>query len=219
MIFGLDASLWYTYFTNAILPDYDTNPNQVIYANLDGSATSMGFSFNVDAILSANFKALAGITIQDVSQKEDDVKKQQILTERFSGTWSVSYKNYDKNFSIDYTGNIYGPMRLPVLGELDPRKDISPIWSIQNVQFTYQGLTNFDFYCGIKNLLDWTPNEGNPFIIARSEDPFDENVVFDNNGNVVPTADNPYALTFDPTYIYAPNQGRRLFFGVRYTLF
>lgn len=218
MIFGIDASLWYTYFTNAILPDYDSNPNQVIYDNLDGSATSMGFSFNLDAVLSSNFKALAGFTVQDVSKKENSKKEQQILTEKFSGTWSISYKNFDHRFSIDYTGNIYGPMRLPVLGELDPRRDESPVWSIQNIQLTYDGLMNFEFYGGIKNLLNWTPNRGNPFIIAGADDPFDENVVFDNNGNAVQTVGNPYALTFDPTYIYAPNQGRRFFFGLRYRL-
>ena len=30
--------------------------------------------------------------------------------------------------------------------------------------------------------MDWTPNRGNPFIIARANDPFDKNVVFDNDG-------------------------------------
>jgi len=28
---------------------------------------------------------------------------------------------------------------------------------------------------------------------------------------------NPNALTFDPSYVYAPNQGIRGFLGVRYT--
>ncbi len=218
MIIGIDASAWYTYFTNAILPDYDTNPNQVIYTNLKGGASSLGLSFNLDALISANFKALAGFTLQDVSQKTNGVKEQQILTEKFSGTWAVSYRNFNYDFTLDYTGNIYGPMRLPLLGDLDPRKPESPVWSIQNIQLTYNGLTNFEFYGGVKNLLNWTPNKGNPFIIARANDPFDENVVFDNDGNAVQTTDNPYALTFDPGYIYAPNQGRRLFFGLRYTL-
>ena len=107
---------------------------------------------------------------------------------------------------------------LPTLGDLDPRQDYSPTWSIQNIQLTYDKFKNLDIYGGVKNLLDWTPNKGNPFIIARANDPFDENVQFDNNGNVVATPDNPYALTFDPSYVYAPNQGIRVFFGMRYTL-
>ncbi|MDC3300985.1 TonB-dependent receptor [Flavobacteriaceae bacterium] len=217
-ILSLDWSTWYTYFTNAIRPDYDTNPNLVIYDNLEGSATSFGLSFSLDAVISPHFKGLIGGTIQDVSQKENGIRRQQILTEKFSGTWALTYTNLKNNFTIDYTGNIYGPMRLAVLGPLDPRQKNAPIWSIQNILFTFKKFKNIELYTGLKNILNWTPNKGNPFIIARVDDPFDDNVSFDNNGNAIVTANNPYGLTFDPTYIYAPNQGRRLFFGLRYNL-
>lgn len=218
VIIGLDASTWYTHFTNLILPDYDTDPNQIIYDNLNGKAVSKGVSLNLDAIVASGVKVLIGGTLQEVSQTENGMTKRQILTERFTGTWAVSYKSYKHNLTVDYTGNLYGPMRLPLLGDLDPRSKYSPTWSIQNIQFTYDGLDNFEIYGGVKNVLDWTPNKGNPFIIARSEDPFDENVTFDNDGNAQVTPDNPYGLTFDPSYVYAPNQGIRLFFGLRYTL-
>lgn len=218
MMFTFDTSVWHTYFTNAILPDYDTNPNQIIYDNLDGHSTSKGISFNADAVFGSGIKASLGATYQDVSQTENGTTTRQILTERFTGVWSFSYKHYPTNLTLDYTGNIYGPMRLPLLGELDPRQEYSPTWSIQNIQLTYDGFDNFEIYGGVKNLLNWTPNKGNPFIIARADDPFDENVQFDNNGNAVPTADNPYALTFDPSYVYGPNQGIRAFVGLRYKL-
>ena len=109
-------------------------------------------------------------------------------------------------------------MRLPLLGDLDPREEYSPIYSLQNIQFTYDGWRQFELYAGVKNLLNWTPNRGNPFIIARANDPFDKDVIFDSEGNAVQTPDNPYALTFDPSYAYAPNQGIRGFIGLRYNL-
>nr|WP_209309622.1 TonB-dependent receptor [Tamlana crocina] len=218
VIIGLDASTWYTHFNNIILPNYDTNPNQIIYDNLDGKAISKGVSLNIDAMFSNGIKLLAGATLQDVSKTENGVTERQILTESFTGTWAASYKTHKYNLLLDYTGNLYGPMRLPLLGDLDPRQPESPYWSIQNIQLTFDGLKNFEIYGGVKNLLNWTPNKGNPFIIARAHDPFDENVQFDNQGNALATNDNPYALTFDPSYVYAPNQGRRLFFGLRYTL-
>ncbi len=218
MIFTFDASAWYTHFTNAIIPDYDTNPNQIIYDNLDGYSTSKGLSFNVDAVVANGIRGSIGATFQDVSQTENSKKTRQILTEKFTATWAISYKHYPTNITLDYTGNVYGPMRLPILGELDPRKEFSPTWSIQNIQFTYDGFEDFEIYAGVKNVLNWTPNKGNPFIIARANDPFDENVEFDSEGNVVATSENPYALTFDPSYVYGPNQGRRLFFGLRYVL-
>ena len=237
MYFTFDTSAWYTYFTNAIIPDYDTNPNQIIYDNLDGHSTSKGISLNVDAVFGNGIKASLGATYQDVSQVENGTRTQQILTEKYSGVWSFSYKNYPTNLTFDYTGNLYGKMRLPLLGELDPRQEFSPLWSIQNIQITHDGFDNFEIYAGVKNLLDWTPNRNNPFIIARADDPFDENVEFNAtgttqtypvpntnrtidvpNGGVIPTANNPYALTFDPSYVYGPNQGIRVFFGLRYTL-
>lgn len=216
---GIDASAFYTHFSNIILPDYDTNPNQIIYDNLDGKSVSKGISANLDVVFPNGIKFLLGATWQDVSNTENGVTQHQILTESITGTWNLSYTFRMLDLSVDYTGNLYGPMRLPLLGDLDPRQEYSPTWSIQNIQFTYKGWNNFEVYGGIKNLLDWTPNKGNPFIIARTNDPFDKNVTFDANGNAMATPDNPYALTFDPSYVYAPNQGIRGFFGVRYTVF
>mgnify|MGYP001033084133 CR=1 FL=1 len=237
MLLTFDASAFYTYFTNAIIPDYDTDPNKIFYRNLDGFSTTKGFSFSMDAVFGSGIKGSVGATFQDVSKEEDGVKTKQILTESFSAVWSLSYRHYPTNITVDYTGNLYGPMRLPLLGELDPRKEYSPTWSIQNIQFTYHGFNNFEIYGGIKNLLNWTPNKGNPFIIARPEDPFDKEVDVNETGQplsatspatgqtiivqpqgVLPTENNPYALTFDPSYVYAPNQGQRIFFGLRYTL-
>jgi len=215
---GLDASLFYTNFQNIIIPDYDTNPNQIIYDNLNGKSISKGISANIDLAFSNDITVMIGGTLQDVSNTENGITKRQILTESYSANWSLGYTIRPWHLTLDYTGNLYGPMRLPTLGENDPRRDFSPTYSIQNIQFTYKGIKNFEIYGGIKNLLNWTPNTGNPFIIARANDPFDKEVTFDNNGNAVSTQNNPYGLTFDPSYVYGPNQGLRSFIGLRYTL-
>ncbi len=215
---GLDLSAFYTYFNNRIIGDYDTNPDQIRYDNLNGYAVSKGLTANVDVAFSSGLKITAGLTYQDVGFVTNGIKQQQILTEKFSGTWAVSYKFNQLNLGIDYTGNVYSPMRLPLLGELDPRNPYSPTWSIQNIQLVYDGFKNIEIYGGVKNLLNFTPNKGTPFIIARANDPFDKNVQRDGNGQVMVTPDNPYALTFDPSYVYAPNQGIRGFLGIRLTL-
>ena len=215
---GLDVSTWYTYFNNRIIGDFDTDPDKIIYDNLQGFAESKGLSANIDVAFSSGLKILGGVTFQNVSTTENGVRERQILTEPFTGTWAISYKIKPLNLSLDYTGNIYGPMRLPLLGSLDPRQPYSKTWSIQNIQFLYSGFKKTEIYCGVKNLLNWTPNKGNPFIIARTKDPFDKNVKFDAGGKVLVTPDNPYALTFDPNYMYGPNQGIRAFLGVRVTI-
>lgn len=214
---GIDLSGFYTYFSNQILPDYDTNPNQIIYDNLNGYAISKGVSLNLDASFDSGLKLLLGGTLMDVSVTENDVTNRQEFTERFSANWSVCYSIPKIKVDLDYTGNLLGPMLLPLLSDSDPRPDKSPWWSVQNIQISRK-FKNLDIYAGLKNILNFNPANGLPFLIARANDPFDENVVFDSEGQVIPTADNPFALSFDPSYVYASQQGRRMFLGLRWRL-
>ncbi len=214
MYMGMDASAFYTYFTNAIFPDYETDPNKIIYSNLDGHAISRGVSLNLDLSWANGLKILTGATLMDVSVTEGEVTYRQLLTERFSGVWSIGYQFRNIGLTLDYTGNVYGPMRLPLLGDLDDRDEYSDWYSLQNIQLT-KSFARWELYGGVKNLLNFTPPANS---IARAFDPFDRGVEFDDNGQVIPTPGNPNALTFDPSYVYAPNQGIRGFFGVRYTL-
>lgn len=215
LFIGLDATAFYTFFNNRIIPDYETDPNKIIYSNLDGSAISQGISLNADITFTNGLKAIIGATVMDVSITENGRTFRQLLTEQVTGVWSVSYTFLKQAITIDYTGNLYGPMRLPLLGELDNRPEFSPWYSIQNIQITKVFKKGWEIYGGVKNLLNFTPPANS---IARSFDPFDRNVQFDGNGQVLPTANNPNALTFDPTYVFAPNQGIRGFFGLRYTI-
>lgn len=216
-VLSWDASLFYTYFDNKIIADYETDPFKVIYGNLDGYAISNGISLNMDYVFSNGLKVLVGGTLLDVYSVENDVKERQLFSERFTATWTLGYTLKKSGITIDYTGNLYSPMRLPLLSDLDPRDEYSPWWSIQNIQLSKSFNNGIEIYVGVKNLLNWTPAKNNPHLIARSFDPFDRNVVFDDNGGVVPTVDNPYALSFDPAYVYAPNQGIRAFLGLRYS--
>ncbi|MFC5284829.1 TonB-dependent receptor [Pedobacter alpinus] len=212
---NLDASAFYTYFNNRIIPDYLTDPNKIIYSNLVGFATSKGVSLNVDLAFQNGLTILAGTTIMDVNFTDEGINNRQLLTERFTAVWGVGYKINPLNLKIDYTGNVYGPMLLPLLGKLDNRAAKSPLWSLQNIQLTKTLNNKFELYGGVKNLLNFTPPANS---IARSFDPFDKEVSFDPNGQVVTTPNNPNALSFDPSYVFAPNQGIRGFLGFRYTL-
>lgn len=211
---NLDGSLFYTSFTNRIIPDYETNPNQIIYNNLDGRAISKGASLNLNLVLKSGVTIMAGATVMDVTLEEVGEERSQLLTEKFTGVWSIEYTVLPWNLRLNYTGNIYSPMRLPLLGELDNRDEYSPWFSIQNIQLTKPINKYWEIYGGIKNLLNFTPASNS---IARSFDPFDKNVEFDASGNALSTPKNPYALTFDPTYVYASNQAIRAFLGIRYT--
>lgn len=216
LYFGMNVTAWFTYFDNQILPDYETNSNQIIYENLDGFGVTQGLSLNLDFEFKGGMKLMIGASYIDVYTKENNKKFRPLLTEKWTGTWALGIPIKNSDFKIDYTGNLYGPMRLPVLSDLDPRPSTSPWWSLQNLQITWNpSNSKFKIFLGIKNLLNFTPPSNS---IARSFDPFDRNVIFNQDGEVIPTELNPNALIFDPSYVYAPNQGIRGFIGFKYMI-
>ena len=203
----LDATLFYTYFTNKIIPDYNTDPQKIIYKNIDGYAVSKGFTLNTDLAFKNRLKILAGITLMDVFTKEENEfgvveRQQQLFAPKFSGNYAVSYSLPKWKLAIDLTGKVYGPQRLPVVPN-DFRPEYSPWFTLANLQLTQRFGKNVEIYGGVKNLLNFMPNDP----ILRPEDPFDKRV-----NDVV---NNPNGYTFDPSYNYAPLSGRRMFLGVR----
>jgi len=214
---GIDASVFYTYFSNKIIPDYDT-PDKIIYKNLSGYLVSKGANANLDFTFNNGLKILGGVTFLDVKKTENGKKSVPYFTERLSANYVVSYEIIQPKILIDYSANLVGPMRLPLQNEYDPRPSKSPISNIQNLQVTKEFNANFKIYGGIKNIFNFVPYKNLPFIISRSQDPFDKKVIYEESGAVQRNAENPYGLTFDPTYVYASLQSRRMFLGIKYNI-
>jgi outer membrane receptor for ferrienterochelin and colicins len=83
-----------------------------------------------------------------------------------------------------------------------------------NLQATY-GFKTFELFAGVENILNFRPPSDS---IARAFDPFDTGVEFGTDGQVIATANNPNALSFDPSYVYYSNQGTNGFLGIRYQI-
>ena len=135
---------------------------------------------------------------------EQGLRLPQLYAPPFSGTWAVTLPVSRLKLTIDYTGNVNSPMRLPVFPG-DYRPEYSPWFSIHNIQFTRELKEGLKLYAAIKNMAGFYPRED---VIMRSFDPFDKQV----------DVDNPNGFTFDPTYNYAPMQRQRLLVGLRWTL-
>ena len=213
VIFDIDLSLFHTVFSNKIIPDYDTNPNKIIYDNLDGSSISTGASLNANLVNQNGVRINLGATYIDTYAEAAGVKTRPYLTERFQGVWKIEKKWYPRYLTFDLTGTTTGPLKLPTLSALDPRSSMSETFTIVNIQLTKNWGGAFETFGGVKNMLNFTPPANS---ISRAFDPFDKQVTFNGSGNVTQTANNPYALTFDPSYVYASNQGIRFYAGVRW---
>jgi outer membrane receptor for ferrienterochelin and colicins len=212
---NFDATVFYTYFFNKIVADYDSDVEKVIYQNLDGYAENAGFSLNSDWNFTSGLKATAGFTLMDVSLVESGERTRQLQTPHATGNWSVSLPIHRLNITLDYNGHLTSPMRLPVFPN-DYRPEQSPWFSIHNIQLTWKpgkkksggsAPPDLEIYAGVKNLFNFYPRED---VIMRPHDPFDKRA-----GDPV---DNPNGYTFDPSYNYAPLQGIRGFAGVRMVL-
>jgi outer membrane receptor for ferrienterochelin and colicins len=211
-IFDLDLSVFKTEFSNRILPDYETNPNQIIYSNLDGKSVTQGITLNINSLSANGLKVNLGATFIDSKIIQNNETEYPFLTEKFSGNYRISYTIYNPKITFDLSGTVIGPMKLPLLGALDTRDPESPVINIMNLQTTYS-FKEFELYAGIKNIFNFKPASNS---IARVFDPFDTGVEFGNNGQVIATPNNPNALSFDPSYVYYSNQGSNGFLGLRY---
>ena len=207
---SIEASLFYSHYFNKIIPDYDTDPNKIIYANLAGYGTGRGISVNIDHAHYNGIKLNAGVSYMDVFQtvhngQNEKVNIRQVQAPRWSGNMALTKTWVRQQLSIDITGNVYGPMRLPILPN-DYRPEYSPWFGLFNMQCTKKWDNGIELYGGIKNLFDFFPDDP----IMRPFDPFDKHAAD-------PVA-NPNGYTFDPSYNYAPLQSRRGYIGFRYTI-
>ncbi|MBQ0152100.1 MAG: TonB-dependent receptor, partial [Chryseobacterium sp.] len=191
----LDASAFYTYFTNKIVGNFDENPLYIIYDNLKGFGVSKGISSNVDLKLSNELSFNFGLTYNEVYQKSlPEIEKIiQLHAPKWSGTYSITYQ-FKNQLTVDFTGQFYGKMRLPIL-ENDFRPEFSPTFLLANIQVSKKWKSGIEMYGGLKNILNFTPK--NP--IMCPQDPFDT--------QVDDVLNNPNRYTFVTTYGYASMQG------------
>ena len=196
---GVDASVFYTYFTNKIVGDFLSDPDAIIYDNLLGHAISKGVTLNTELAFTNSLKIIAGITFMDVYQRDisrgEDRKIPQLFAPKVSGTYAVSYSLDRIGLTFDVTGRFNGPMKLPVgPPEIDPRPAQSPWFTILNVQAGKSFTNGIEIYGGVKNVFNFFPK--NPLL----------------------EPENPFGQNFDTSYNYSSVQGVKGFLGIRYTM-
>ena len=208
----LDVDLYYTYFTNKILPDYDT-PGQIIYANVEGNAITRGmsvslnhqFTFPLNFVASFNMQQAFELTMDGDRPVRDPIE----FAPDWTSTLTVNYEWEKAGLQFAYTMTGTGPMTLPEVFDLDasglPLDEARPTRSTAFAQHQIQ-LTkripkaSLQVYGGVSNLANFTP-------------PISPLAGF-NDPNAAPGF-SPY---FDTAYAFAPLQGRELYLGLRWNM-
>ncbi len=188
--FVAELDVFATRFSNRIQPDYDTDPAQIIYRNLDGTAWTRGItaSVSVDPATSP-LAGRASATWQRVTRTEagqtTDIPFAAVFKGDFTLTWAIS----GDDMIADWTGRVVGPMALP---QHPGRAARSPWFTEQNVQLTRRIVGEAFMILGMKNLLD-----------TRQRDPL-----------VAP--EDPFGPNFDTNFVWGPTQGRRVIVGFQW---
>jgi outer membrane receptor for ferrienterochelin and colicins len=202
---SIDASVFYTYFTNYIDQNY-SQPGVVIYSNANGAMAS-GFSINTDFTFSYPLKVGVGLTYSNVFEieVESNGERDHVQTYHSPPLTAQFYLSYNfpiPQLSLDWTGNLVSPMLLATVPN-DFRPTHSTWYTIQNIQVTKKFNKGVEIYAGIKNLFNFIQKDP----VLRPFDPFNRSV----------NVNNPEHYTFDTTYGFLNMEGIKGFVGLRYT--
>lgn len=199
---SLDFDLFYTHFSNKIVPDYDTDPTKIFYGNLEGYSISKGASFQINHSFSVPLNISLGGTYLDVYAIDGDVRENELFAPDFSGVFSVGYEWPLQRIKLDYTGRVVGPMDLPTYEGEFARAEESPWYTVQHLKVEKTFNKKFSAYAGVRNMFNYT--QGSPLVDPSAA----------NDGSY----QAGFSPNFDTAYVYAPTRGRRFILGLRWRL-
>ncbi len=210
---SVDVDGFYTYFTNRIIPNYDS-PGQIIYGNTYGNVQSWGISAAVNHSFSFPITIRLGFNYLNAKQTERNAAGQFESTFlNFASEWSgngvLSYRWKKAHLEFAYTMNFVGPMHLPKVYDLDASGLPLP---------TSRPTTSKPFYLDVLQIT-YTWNKASLRIFAGMENIMDyKQPVSPLTGYNDPNANIGFSPLFDTSYSYSPIHGRELYVGVAWEL-
>jgi outer membrane receptor for ferrienterochelin and colicins len=188
----IDVDVFYTRFTNRILPDFGTDRSLIVYRNLEGYAETRGVSLAMGyATVMQPLAGNIGLTFQDAFVVNGGERTPIVFSPRVQGVFTLSYRLPRATGSIDWTGRVLGPIQLPHFDGLPSR---SGWFTEQHLQATARMRPGVELYAAVKNVFDYVQRDA-----------------------IIDPA-HPFGNDFDTARVYAPLQGRRVLAGMRYTI-
>jgi outer membrane cobalamin receptor len=199
---SVSVDYFHTAFTNQTIIDqerylYEPQQNYSTYwiYNLLGKSYSDTYQidFNVQPVERFTIMATFRYTDAKTAYAHDRLKERP-LNDRFKAVLNLQYATRMNIWTFDFTAQLNGQSRLPDVAEIHPDDRYSPVYPLFFAQITrkFKGL---DVYLGCENILNYMQQD--PII---------------NPGD-------PYSSGYNSSVIWGPLMGRRIYAGLRYTLF
>lgn len=193
-VFGVDY--YYTTFQNQVVVDYDINPQEVHFYNLDGNSSSHSIQSQLDIELLDGFDVRVAYRFNNPTTDFREEARVRPLISKHRAFANIAYETESK-WAFDLTGNWQSSKRIP--STFDNPEGLrfgteSPSFVTFNGQVTKTIAENFDVYVGGENLLDFRQ----------------QNAILD--------VENPFGNYFDSSLVWGPIQGRIVYAGLRYKI-
>lgn len=193
---SFNIDFYRTNFSNKIIPDYDSNPSEVIFANLDGKAFSNVMQAEVSLTLLRNVELKFAYKYIELKYDKNGVRYDQPFNPKHRVMTTFSYTPANKSWGISAGLNWFGKQRLPSTASNPVQYQLpseSKPYTLVNAQIN-KNFKYFELYAGVENLLNF--KQENPII----------------------SADDPFGPYFDTSFIWGPTKGREVYAGFRFIL-
>lgn len=190
----LNAEYYYTHFSDQAVIDYDTDRSVIKISNLNGKSYSHTLQVDATYAVVRGLDVTAAWRYNDVRTTYGDALRSKPLTSRYKGLLTASYKTPLGLWQIDATLQLNGGGRLP-----DPytMADGTASWPRRfhayeqvSAQLT-RWFRHWGVYVGGENLTAFKQRQ--PIIAA----------------------DEPWGKDFEPTLVWGPVDGLKVYAGVR----
>ena len=204
---NFDIDLFYTYFSNKIIPNYDIQ-KYIIYQNSEGYSYSKGVSGAWNHSFLNGIAFTLNFNHQVVKYTENNNNIKTMLDMEHSPRWTAGLNikfPINNSWSINTSSNYVGIMQLPEVFDMLNNGQISEIsrpqkskpFSIHNVNINGKLSNKNEVYFGILNIFNFRQKESP--LVAYND----------------PNYNKGFSPSFDTSYTYAPNHGVEVFLGFR----
>ena len=207
---NFDIDLFYTYFSNKIIPNYDIQ-KYIIYQNSEGYSYSKGVSGAWNHSFLNGIAFTLNFNHQVVKYTENNNNIKTMFDMEHSPRWTAGLNikfPLNNTWSINTSSNYVGIMQLPEVFDMKNNGQINEIsrpqrskpFSIHNVNINGKLSNKNEVYFGILNIFNFRQKESP--LVAYND----------------PNYNKGFSPFFDTSYTYAPNHGIEVFVGYKFNL-
>ena len=199
---SISVDFFRTDFTRQVLVDaerylYEPPQDYSVYwvYNLRGKSYANTFQVDFNMQPVERFTLLAAFRYTDAKTAYAyDRLRERPLNDRFKALLNLQYATRMNIWTFDITAQLNGATRLPDVERTHSGNRYSPVYPMFFAQVTRK-FKGIDIYLGCENILNY-----------MQDDP-------------ILHAGDPYSPLFNSTIVWGPLMGRRIYAGLRYTLY